>query len=239
MRAAAEKALQLDPMLAEAHDALGMAYARDAQWVQSEKSFRRAIALDSNRSETYHHFAAYLLWPLKRTAEAVKQLRLAEKADPLSSRIHTGLAYVLPSAGQYAEAAAYGEKLPADVATSSAYYGRARFLQGRTDEAIQILETAFHRGATPGSEVRGFLGYAYARTGRREEAEKMAIGTNPFNQAVIFAGLGDKDRTLEAMERGVTAGPFRVGRALTWPELALIRGEPRIKALRKKVGLPE
>ena len=48
MRAAAEKAIQLDPMLAEAHDALGMAYARDAQWEQSEKSFRRAIALDPN-----------------------------------------------------------------------------------------------------------------------------------------------------------------------------------------------
>jgi hypothetical protein len=91
----------------------------------------------------------------------------------------------------------------------------------------------------PGSEVRGFLGYAYARTGRREEAEKMAVGTNPFNQAVIFAGLDDKDRTLEAMERGGSAGPFRVGRALTWPELALVRAEPRMKALRKKVGLPQ
>src|SRR5262249_550221 len=56
MRAAAEKALQLDPLLAEAHDALGLAYARDAQWQQSEKSFRRAIELDRNRSETYHHF---------------------------------------------------------------------------------------------------------------------------------------------------------------------------------------
>jgi hypothetical protein len=66
----------------------------------------------------------------------------------------------------------------------------------------------------------------------------MAIGTNPFNQAVIFAGLGDKERALEAMERGATAGPFRVGRQLTWPELALIRGDPRMKALCKKVGLP-
>ena len=47
MRAAAEKAIQLDPLLAEAHDALGMAYARDAQWEQSEKSFRRAIELDA------------------------------------------------------------------------------------------------------------------------------------------------------------------------------------------------
>jgi tetratricopeptide (TPR) repeat protein len=239
MQAAAEKAIQLDPMLAEAHDALGMAYARDAQWEQSERSFRRAIELDPNRSETYHHFAVFLLWPLDRTEEALKELRLAEKADPLSSRIHQALCYVLPSAGRYDEAAVHGEKLPADSPARGAYLGRARFLQGRTSEAIQILETAFNRGVTPGSEVRAFLGYAYARTGRREEAEKMAIGTNPFNQAVIFAGLGDKERALEAMEGSAAAGPFRVGRQLTWPELALIRGEPRMKALRKKVDLPE
>ena len=122
---------------------------------------------------------------------------------------------------------------------SQQLFGRARFLQGRTTEAIQILEAAFQRGVSPGSEVRGFLGYAYARSGRREEAEKMAIGTNPFNQAVIFAGFGDKERALEAMEGSTAAGPFRVGRALTWPELALIRGEPRMKALREKVGLPQ
>jgi TolB-like protein/Flp pilus assembly protein TadD len=239
MRAAAERAIQLDPLLAEAHDALGTAYARDGQWGQSEKSFRHAIELDPNRSETYHHFAVYLLWPLGRTGEALMQLRLAERADPLSSRIHTGLAYVLPSAGRYDEAASHGEKMPPDTPARSAYLGRARFLQGRTAEAIQILETAFNKGVPPGSEVRGFLGYAYARTGRREEAEKMAIGTNPFNQAVIFAGLGDKERALAAMEGGTAAGPFRVGRQLTFPELAFIRGDPRMKALRKKVGLPE
>ena len=52
MRTAAEKAIQLDPLLAEAHDALGMAHAGDAQWEQSEKSFRHAIELDPGRSET-------------------------------------------------------------------------------------------------------------------------------------------------------------------------------------------
>jgi TolB-like protein/tetratricopeptide (TPR) repeat protein len=238
MRAAAEKAIQLDPLLAEAHDALGMAYARDAQWAQSEKSFRRGIELDHNRSETYHHFATFLLWPLDRTNEALQALRLAEKADPLSVSVHLGLCYVLPSAGRYDEAAIHGEKMPADSHSGHAYLGRARFLQGRTTEAIQILETAFRRGVTSGSEVRAFLGYAYARTGRRDDAEKMAIGTNPFNQAVIFAGLGDKDRAMEAMEGSYAAGPFRIGRQLTWPELALIRGEPRMKALRKEVGLP-
>jgi TolB-like protein/Tfp pilus assembly protein PilF len=239
MRAAAERAIQLDPLLAEAHDALGMACARDAEWGQSEKSFRRAIELDPNRSETYHHFATYLLWPLDRTEEALKQLRLAEKADPLSPEVHDRLAYVLPSAGRYDEAAAYAQKLPAGSPIRDLRLGRARFLQGKTAEAIHILETAFNRGVSQGSELRGFLGHAYAQTGRREEAEKMATGTNPFNQAVIFAGLGDKERALAAMERSTAAGPFRIGRQLTWPELALIRSDLRMKALRKKVGLPQ
>ena len=58
-------------------------------------------------------------------------------------------------------------------------------------------------------------------------------------QALIFAGLGDKDRTLEALDRMADLGALRVGRTLTYPELALLRGDPRVKAFRKKVGLPE
>src|SRR5262249_29852178 len=56
MRAAAETAIRLDPLLAEAHDALGMMYARDGKWEQSEKSFRRAIELDPNDSSTHADF---------------------------------------------------------------------------------------------------------------------------------------------------------------------------------------
>ena len=236
MRAAAQKAVELDPLLPEAHEALAMASAREAQWRESEKSFRRALELDPNRSATHVRFAMYVLWPLDRTGEALKELRLAKKADPLSHDIQWSFAYMLPSMGRYDEAARYGE-----LAQSPVLLGRARFLEGKTAEAIPILETAFHggEGITPGSELRAYLGYAYARTGRRDDAERMAVGTNPFNQAVIFAGLGDKERALEAMERSTAAGPFRVGRQLTWPELALIRNDPRMKALRKKVGLPE
>ena len=57
MKAAAELAIRLDPLLAEAFNALGMLHARDAQWQDAEKSFRRAIELDASRSLTYVHFA--------------------------------------------------------------------------------------------------------------------------------------------------------------------------------------
>ena len=84
MRAAAEKAIQLDPLLAEAHAALGIAYARDGQWEHSEKSFRHSIELDPNRSGSYCDFAMYLRLTLGRLSEAIQQLHVAEKADPLS-----------------------------------------------------------------------------------------------------------------------------------------------------------
>jgi hypothetical protein len=79
------------------------------------------------------------------------------------------------------------------------------------------------------------------QAGRRDETEKYAasVARNPFQQALTFAGLGDKARTLGALDHMTMLGPFRIGRALTFPEFALLRGDPRLKALRRKVGLPE
>jgi hypothetical protein len=113
--------------------------------------------------------------------------------------------------------------------------GRIRLGHGRIEEAIQFF-TAHPDPADPGA----FLGHFLARAGRRDEAEKLAAGTtNPFTRALIFAGLGDKERTLEALDRMTVLGPVRIGRALNFPERDLIRGDPRSKALRKKAGLPE
>jgi TolB-like protein len=241
MRVAAEKAIQLDPLLAEAHAALGMIYARDAQWERSEQSFRRAIEIEPGRAESHRRCAMILLLPLGRINEALDQLRMAERSDPLFPNVHYDLGYVLMSAGRFKEAAAQCDKLPSDFPARSECLGRARYGQGRIDEAIQILAAEMEHGILPGNPVRGYLGYAYGRAGQRAEAEKLAAETpvRPFNQALTFAGLGDKDRTFEALDRMTALGPFRIGRALTLPEFALLRGDSRVKALRKKVGLPE
>jgi TolB-like protein/Tfp pilus assembly protein PilF len=241
MRAAARKAIELDPLLAEAHDAMGMAYARDAQWTESEKSFRHAIRLDPGRSETYEHFAVFLLWPLNRTGEALEQLRLAERADPLSARIWASEGHLLIMRGRYDEAIDKCQKLPDGYESKTQCLARASIGKGKISEAILILKTDYDRGVPEGSQVRGYLGYAYARAGRREEAEKIAASTsslNPFNHALIFAGLSDKDRTFESLDRAAAGAPYRMGRALVAPELALLRGDRRVKDLRKRVGLP-
>ena len=225
MRAAAEKAIQIDPLLGEAHGALGMAYARDARWAQGEKSFRRAIELEPTFSRTYVDFAMWLLLPLGRIEEAVKLMRLAENVDPISLQVQLVLGTTLMFAGKYDEAASH-------CAGNAEYLGRARLGQGRIDEAIRILEA---------SKNPRYLGYAYGRAGRRDEAERLAaeVAPNSFSQAVIYAGLGDMDRTLEAFNRMAGLGAARIGRELNSPEFALLRDDPRAKALRKRIGLPD
>jgi len=230
MRSAAEKAIQLDPLLGEAHDALASVYAREAQWEQSEKSFRLAIELDPNTSSSYEDFAILLLLPLGRIEEAVQQLRIAEKTDPLSPQVHAALGSALLSAGRYEEAA--GQCMKALDSDRIECLGRVRLGQGRIDEAIPILAAA---------PLPRWLGYAYGRAGRREEAEKLAAAEKGrfLQRVLVYAGLGDKERTLEALDRMTVLGPVRFGRTLTFPELAFLRGDPRLKALRKKVSLPE
>lgn len=242
LRVAANKAIQLDPLLAQAQYAQAMLYARDAQWEQAEKAFLRAIEIDPGRSEMRYNFATFLLMPLGRVEEALVQMRKAERSDPLAPMVHYCLAYVLTSARLFDEAAVNCAKLPADGFDRNGCLGRARLGQGRVSEAIDLLEAAIQRGVEPGNQMRGELGYAYARAGRREDAEKLAASIsplNPFNHALIYAGLGDKERTFAALEKAAAAGPFRMGRTLTFPEFDLLRGDPRVHLLHRNVGLPE
>jgi adenylate cyclase len=235
MRAAAEKATQLDPLLAEAQDARALVYARDSEWDQAEKAFRRAIELDHNRSRTFTDFAMWFLNVVGRNEEGLRQLRLARAVDPLSPDVQLGLAWVLISLGRYDEAAGYC--LKTDETFTVQCLGRVRLGQGKIEEAVQLFAHDPHLTDNP--QGRGFFGYALARVGRRERAERMVAASNyPNEQALIYAGLGDQDHTLDALERMTVVGAQRVGQYLNYPELALLRGNPRLKAFRKKVGLP-
>ncbi len=234
MRAAAERSIQLDPLSPEANDAAASVYARDGKWQESERSFRRAIELNPNSSRTRGNFAMYLLMPLGRFDEAIRELRIAETSDPLSAEVQYFLAFGLMLERRYGEAASHCANLPRDYRAKPECVGRALLAQGRTAEAVQVMAELCCRGN------RGYLGYAYARAGRTGEAQKLLaqLAPNPFNEALVYAGLGDKQRTLEALERMAILGPVRVGRELAFPEFTFIRGDPRINALRKSVGLP-
>jgi tetratricopeptide (TPR) repeat protein len=233
MHAAAERAIRLDPLLPDAQHALALVSAREGQWKVAEEAFRRAIELDPNQSTIYTDYAFWLLTVLGRYTEALRQLRAAERADPLSANVRLTTALVLIAANRYDEAAEYCERLPA----RSRCLARVRAGQGRFAEVPQLLTN--HPALSENPETRGLLGYAYARSGRRAEAEAMAAASTYANeQALIFAGLGDKDRTFEALGRMGALGPQRVGLYLDYPELGLLRGDARVKLLRTSVGLP-
>jgi len=233
MRTAADRAIELDPLLAEANAARALAYARDSQWSNAEKSFRRAIELDPNRSTTYADFALWLLSVLGRNDEALRILRTALRADPLSPDLHFALAATLISTGRYQEAASECLKMPAEARLGKQCLARTKLGIGRMDEAIRLLQD------DPNPQSQGFLGYAYARSGRREEAETLVQHATLANeQALIFAGLGDSTRTLDALNRMAALGAQRVGIYLNSPELESLRNDPRLAAFRVRVGLP-
>jgi len=237
MKAAAEKAIALDPMLAEAHAALGLVEAREAHWGDAERSFHRAIELDRNRSQTYSDFAMWVLAVVGRTSEAVDNLRIAEANDPLSSEVQLNTAWMLMSLERYDDAGRHCDKMSPEDSLRPQCLARVRLGQGKIAEAVTIMENDPHTADNP--QGRGFLGYLYARAGQREQAERMAHDAKCANeQALIYAGLGDNDKTFDALGRMGAVGPQRIGRYITLPEMALLRDDPRLSKLRRTVGLP-
>jgi TolB-like protein len=230
MREAAAKAVELDPLLAEAHGALAVVQARDGQWAESEKSFRRSIELDPNNARLHADFAIRLLLPVGREQDAIAQIRTAAKMDPVSDDIQAAAANILRAAGRYEEAATH-------CRPKSACVGDNLSREGRSGEAIRILEPIFiDHELVAGA---GALGAAYARAGRREDAERLAaIFPRPLEQAIVFSAMRDKERTIGALERAAPLGPERIGRSLASRDMDFIRNDPRVEALRQKVGLP-
>jgi tetratricopeptide (TPR) repeat protein len=112
-------------------------------------------------------------------------------------------------------------------------WGRAEMQKGDVAAGIARLEQYRDRN-------EGWLGYAYAISGRRAEAEDLLERNAGFpqRQALIYAGLGDKDRAVEAVERLAALNANRAGAYLTFPEMSLLRGDPRAAALRRKLDLP-
>jgi TolB-like protein/DNA-binding winged helix-turn-helix (wHTH) protein/Flp pilus assembly protein TadD len=239
MRAAAEKALQLDPLLAEAYASMGLVYARDDDWQDSERSFRRSIELNASLSESRKDFAFSLLFPLGRLNEAARELRKAVELDPLSVQVQDALDHVLINAGRYDEVIENCRRIllanPNDNAAEQ-LYARALMHKGRLNEATAIFE----KQDLDGTGSPGFLGYAYAMAGRPADAEKLAAKYPewPWVQVLVYAGLNDKDRVFQALEQMAAIHDPRVGAYLTFPELALLRGDHRLTEFRQRLGMP-
>ncbi|HKE26830.1 MAG TPA: hypothetical protein VKB88_30970 [Bryobacteraceae bacterium] len=236
--AAAEKAIRLDPLLPNAYDALGMMQARSAQWRQAEHSFRRAIEISPRDPLWRDHFAMSLLLPLGRIQEAIQQLQSEEELDPHSLKVHDALKLALSAAGRFDDTDFHCRHAVENEQQMSICWAAIFLRQGKPVDAIRVGETAWNGHLLEmGAE---FLGVAYARAGRRQDAERIAAAVpRPPSKALIFAALGDKDRTFEILEQMVPQGPTRLGMELIAPEYAILNGDPRLNAIRKKAGLPD
>jgi eukaryotic-like serine/threonine-protein kinase len=245
VRRAALKAIELDPMLAEAHDAMGWVHSLDLDWAKAEESFGHALELNPSLTTTYTDFVLSTLVPEGKLDEALRQLDVALSADPLSSDLRRTMSTVQISAGLYDSALDNCRRALAiepDLHIANTRCEQALLHKGEIAQAIALMEQFVGQNPSlKGGRGYGYLGYAYAITGRRADAEVQAarnVGL-PHHQATIYGGLGDKDRAFQAIEELAAINPHRALSWLTRPELALLRGDPRVAALRKKFGVPQ
>jgi tetratricopeptide (TPR) repeat protein len=101
IRTAAVKALELDPLLADAHTARGWVYSRELEWSSAEKAFQRAIELNPSLTQTYTSYSISTLRPLGKPDDALRFLRVALENDPLSLDVQREIGEVQIQAGRY------------------------------------------------------------------------------------------------------------------------------------------
>jgi tetratricopeptide (TPR) repeat protein len=244
MQQAARKALELDPLLAEAHAAMGIIHARRYDWPNAQKSFRHAIDLNPSLTQTYISYWLTTLLLLERLDEAGRLLQVAQRGDPLSPIAHFELGFMKLVAGRFAEAVDHytrARALDPDLPYLDQHFGRALTFAGRVPEALAWWGTRRdrHGGSwkdRPG--VQPWLAVAYVMSGRRAEVEQMLKQhRQPYRRALMQAALGNRDQTFAELERAAEVVPHRVVPLLAYPEMRLLRGDPRLAALRTRLKL--
>lgn len=245
IRTAAVRAFELDPQLADAHEAMGWMHARDLDWSSAEKAFKRAIELNPSLSQTYTSYSTSTLRPLGKQDEALRLLRVALKNDPLSLQVQREIGHAQMENGQYEEAVSALERVraiePGFPATDE-FLARALVFAGRPAEALSVFERTRPQRHPWRGRRNPRVVLAYVALGMRAEAEALAAehvdDANPPTLAVMYTALGDKDRAFEALERTAFVEPQRLPILLADPAMAALRGDPRLVALRQRFRLP-
>jgi TolB-like protein/Flp pilus assembly protein TadD len=233
MREATKQAIALDPLLPQALATLGLVQARELRWQDAEAAFRRALELDPNLATARSEFATFVLEPQDKITEAVSQVRRAVELDPLSPSRRGQLIFALLRAGATDEALALAQATRAaypNEGTIPQLLARALMLKGRTNEALALLEKL-------GPSSHAYLGYAYASVGRRDEAAALAAEHDPMvirHRVLIYAALGEFDRCFEALNQLAHADDAMADLYPGEPELAFLRNDQRMRALRSQ-----
>lgn len=244
--AAASRALEIDPQLAEAHAALAYSNLYDWNWDRADEGLQRAISLNPNYAPAHLWYAHYLAARL-RFDEALQQVRLARDLDPLSPIIQTQVGWILGHAGRFPEAIAeYRKALDMQPGYQWAMWqlGGALRANGDLAGAIQVLQVAVARDRTPSGLAT--LGETYGLAGQRSEAEKilkelLALSHEryvpPHCFVTIYCGLRDREKTFEWLEQSYAEHSNSLLWMRTWPDVDWLRSDPRFANLLSRVGL--
>ena len=170
-RVTAEQALALDDSIAEAHIAISAVQGNSRDFEKSRQSIERAIELAPyNSTARIRH--AWILFRLKNREQALGEMRLAQEYDPLSTVSNGALCSLQIYEGNYSEAVRACERafeLAPEGATRMRL-AHAYFYAGKTEEAIKHAETEVKKNDRNFAAL-GSLGYFYAKSGRRADAE--------------------------------------------------------------------
>jgi len=246
-KAFAERALQIDNSLAEAHTSLGYVYNNLWQWKEAEDEFKRAIELNPNYPTAHHWYSLYLL-DAGRVAEAKAEIKRAHELDPLSLIIGTTVTYAYLAEGDATFATAQSKKvveLDPNFPRGHEYLGLAYLEQGRYPEAIAELQKAVELSGRERWPLRD-LGYGYAISGKRAEAQaviKELVGKYEKGHAIgqdlaaVYAGLGDKDQAFAWLEKDFQTRSGLLGWTRWTPAFESLRSDPRFSDLLRRIGL--
>jgi len=249
-KAAAARALAIDSTLATAHLALALvAHWYDWDWPAAERGFSRAIAMDpaNARPRDYH---AWFLVSMGRYDEAVAEAERAQQLDPVSVEASQVLGMVLVLAHRYEQAITQlraALDLDPNYFYAEDFLGRAYEQTNRMAEAIAAYQRAVDLDRD-NAENWSNLGHAYAVSGSPAKARQIiadlkATATRryvgPYNVALIYAGLGDRDQAFAWLQRACTDGQalpiLYMGNDARWDRL---RADPRYADVARCLRLP-
>jgi TolB-like protein len=246
--AAAHRALELDPQLAEAHCAAGLVRLFHRwDWEGAEASLTRAVELSPGSAEIRGWYGVFLAF-MGREADALAELEQARRLDPLSLLINWTMSLPLYFSGRYDEGIARtNQALELDSGVYLAHSGLGSRYEAKGDHAAAV---AHFRRATESSdspEMLALLGRALALSGDRAAALKIrdelretasSRYVSPYDLALLSDGLGDRGLTIQYLEEAFrTRAEAMIGLRLD-PRLKALLAERRVQDLVHQMGLP-
>jgi TolB-like protein len=246
---AALKSIQLDDNIAEGHTALATTLENyDWNFSEAEEHYKRALSLNPNYA-TAHQWYGEFLAAMGRYEEAVEQGRSAQELDPLSPIIWVSSAGTYAFSGDLPKARRLVDKaleLDSRFPRSLSAKALIGFLEHDLPGAIADIQRAIAYSDSS-IEYIATLGFYYARAGRIEEGKRIlnrllhpkeGEGVFPYMIAIVYIGLGDRDRAFEWLEKEYQNHSFTLEYLYNDPFLLLLSDDPRYAALVRRVGLP-